>query len=125
MDLCIPVLEDRGLDSRVSAHFGSAPIFMIVDTESGACRAIVNGDGHHEHGQCNPVAALAGMALDGVAVGGIGAGAVAKLEAADIPVFRSAGRTVAETVAAWKTGALPRVAPEGTCDHGGPGHTHH
>ena len=44
MQICIPVVEDKGLQSRVSAHFGSAPAFMIVDTESGACRAIANTD---------------------------------------------------------------------------------
>ena len=60
MHICIPVLDDRGLDSQVSAHFGSAPGFMIVDTESGSCRLIGNGNQHHAHGMCQPLAALAG-----------------------------------------------------------------
>ncbi len=34
MNICIPVNEDKGLQSPVCAHFGSAPAFMIVDTES-------------------------------------------------------------------------------------------
>ena len=125
MDICVPVLEDRGLESRVSGHFGSAPVFMIVDTDSGACRAVVNGNQEHAHGMCQPIAALAGSQVGGVVVGGIGAGALMKLEAANIAVFRSEHSTVGETVAAWKAGTLSRVTPATACAHGGHGHGGH
>jgi predicted Fe-Mo cluster-binding NifX family protein len=58
MQICIPVMDDRGLDSPVSAHFGSAPAFMIVDTDSGHCRIIANNNHHHAHGMCQPLAAF-------------------------------------------------------------------
>jgi predicted Fe-Mo cluster-binding NifX family protein len=45
MKLCIPATEDQGPESPVSAHFGSAKHFVIVDTESGACRRV------HRHGR--------------------------------------------------------------------------
>ena len=125
MEICVPVLESSGLDSPVSEHFGSAPVFMIVDTDSGACRAIVNGDQHHAHGMCQPIAALAGTKVEGVVVGDIGAGALMKLEAANIAVFRSEHRTVGETVAAWNAGTLSRVTPAGACAHHGHAHAGH
>jgi predicted Fe-Mo cluster-binding NifX family protein len=115
MQICIPVLEDRGLDSRVSGHFGSAPAFMIVDTDSGACRAIGNNNAHHAHGMCQPLAALAGEAIDGIIVGGIGMGALMKLQAAGITVFRATHLTVAETVAAFKGGSLQPVGQDEAC----------
>ena len=31
MRIGIPILEDQGLNSQVSGHFGQAPYFMIVD----------------------------------------------------------------------------------------------
>jgi len=38
MKLCIPISEDRGLDSPICGHFGSAPAFLLVDTETRASR---------------------------------------------------------------------------------------
>ena len=115
MQLCVPVLEDQGLDSRVSAHFGSAPAFMIVDTDSGACRVIANNNSHHAHGMCQPLAVLAGESVDGIIVGGIGMGALMKLQAAGIEVFRAVHPTVAETIAAFKEGALQPVGQDEAC----------
>ena len=42
MKICIPTNTDSGTESTISGHFGSAPFFMIVDTESLGCRAVVN-----------------------------------------------------------------------------------
>ncbi|HEX9050350.1 MAG TPA: NifB/NifX family molybdenum-iron cluster-binding protein [Anaeromyxobacter sp.] len=126
MNLCIPVDVDRGLESPVCAHFGSAPAFMIVDTATHLCRAIPNGNEHHAHGMCTPVAALLEERVEGAVVGGIGMGALRKLNAANIPVFRSEHATVAETLAAWKAGTLKILEPAQTCaGHGhGQGHGH-
>jgi len=121
MNLCIPVTEDKGLQSPVSAHFGSAPIFVIVDTGSGACRSLPNENLHHGHGMCQPLRALAGEQLDGVAVGGIGMGALDKFRAANVRVFLSGEATVEETVAAFKAGALREATPATACGHHGHG----
>jgi len=120
MNICIPVEADRGLESPVCAHFGSAPAFMIVDTTTEVCRAIPNRNAHHAHGMCLPVAALRGERVDGAVVGGIGMGALMKLNAADILVYRSEHATVGETVAAWKAGTLRLVQPSMACS----GHRH-
>ncbi len=34
MKICFPVQENEGLGSRVYNHFGSAPMFIVVDTET-------------------------------------------------------------------------------------------
>ncbi len=115
MQICIPVIEDRGLDSRVSDHFGSAPGFMIVDTDTGACRLIGNRNQHHAHGMCQPLAALAGEPVDGIIVGGIGMGALMKLQAAGITVYRASHPTVVETIAAFTEGRLETVDQNGAC----------
>jgi predicted Fe-Mo cluster-binding NifX family protein len=41
MNLCIPVNSDSALASEVCPHFGSAPCFLIVDTDSLACRGAI------------------------------------------------------------------------------------
>jgi predicted Fe-Mo cluster-binding NifX family protein len=120
VNVCIPVIEDQGLKSRVNPHFGSAPLFVVVETESGTCRTIPNGNQHHGHGACQPLSALAGESIDSVIVGGIGMGAVQKLKAAGIRVFISRLETVDETLAAFKDGSLAEATPATACAHHGP-----
>ncbi len=122
MNICIPVNTDQGLASAVCAHFGSAPFFMIVDAESGACRTLVNQNQHHAHGMCQPLAALAGEHIDAIVVGGIGAGALGKLMAAGIGVYRAEHPTVDRTVEAFKSGELRGMSMDGTCGHHGQDH---
>ena len=81
MKICFPTANLKGLESQVYGHFGSAPGFIIVDTESQAVEEISNNDLHHAHGMCQPLKALGGRVVDAVAVGGIGMGALMKLQA--------------------------------------------
>lgn len=115
MNICIPVEADNGLASPVCAHFGSAPGFLIVDVDSGACRAVANGNQHHGHGMCAPLQSLQGEQIDGMVVGGIGMGALEKLAAAHIDVYRAEHATVGEVVAAFKAGSLKLMQPGQAC----------
>jgi predicted Fe-Mo cluster-binding NifX family protein len=124
MNICIPIDEDKGLQSRVCSHFGSAPAFMIVDTDSETCRAIPNSNQHHGHGMCMPLQALQGERIDGLIVGGIGMGALSKLSAANIRVYLSQHPTVAEAVATFKAGELQQMQPHMACAHHGHGQGH-
>jgi predicted Fe-Mo cluster-binding NifX family protein len=121
MNICVPVTKNIGLESPVSAHFGSAQAFVIVDTESGACRGIENRDAHHAHGMCRPLASLSGENIHAVVVGGIGAGALTKLQAAGLDVFLADLPTVGDTVAAFREGKLPRATLASACAHHGDG----
>jgi predicted Fe-Mo cluster-binding NifX family protein len=123
MNICIPVEDDKGLASQVCAHFGAAPAFMIVDSETGSCRVIQNTNQHHGHGMCAPIQLLAAEPIDCMVVGGIGGGALAKLNAANIQVYVSQQTTVAETVTAYKAGMLQAVQPHMACAHHGHGHS--
>jgi len=124
MNICIPVDADQGITSPVCAHFGSAPFFMIVDTDNGACRAIPNQNEHHAHGMCQPLAALQGEQLGGIVVGGIGMGALNKLMMAGVQVYRAEHPTVELTLAAFNAGQLPVMAPGSACGQHGPHHRH-
>lgn len=123
MNICIPVNEDSGLESPVCAHFGSAPMFLIVDAATGACRTINNQNQHHQHGMCQPLAALNGEQIDGIVVGGIGMGALSKLMSAGIQVYLAEHPTAGLAIEAWKNGTLSKVEPGMAC--GGHGHGAH
>ena len=122
MNICMPVESDNGLQSHVCAHFGSAPLFMIVDTESGGCRAIPNVNMHHGHGMCQPLATLRGEKLDAIVIGGIGMGALNKLMASGLEVYQATHPTVTETINALKANLLHEVTPGMVCAHHG--HVH-
>ena len=127
MKLCIPVAENHALNSIVYGHFGSAPLFLLVDSETLAVEPLINHDEHHIHGACNPLKALAGRAVDAVLVGGIGAGAVRGLRQAGIAVYRSSPeQTVAQAVAQFKAGELPELDMQHACGgHAAGGECHH
>jgi predicted Fe-Mo cluster-binding NifX family protein len=125
MNICMPVIEDKGLQSTICAHFGSAPLFLIVDPETGACRAIPNGNQHHGHGMCAPLASLRGESIGGMVVVGIGDGAFSKLQAAGIRVYLSNLPTVEQALAGLAAGTLREVTPGDACAHHGDGHHGH
>jgi predicted Fe-Mo cluster-binding NifX family protein len=125
MKVCIPVAEDRGLESLVYGHFGSAPLFMLVDSETMSVASLGNRDQAHVHGQCSPVQALAGARPDAVVVGGIGGGALLGLRGAGIKVYRSSGGTVAQVVQQLQAGELPEMSENSACSGHAGGHRCH
>jgi predicted Fe-Mo cluster-binding NifX family protein len=122
MNVCLPVNADSGLQSPLCGHFGAAPFFLVVDTETLACRALPNHNAHHEHGKCSPLAALEGQSIDAMVVGGIGPGAIARLQAAGIRVFHSQHATVEQAIASLKAKTLVEVDASMACQHHGGGH---
>jgi predicted Fe-Mo cluster-binding NifX family protein len=115
MRIAFPVEEDKGLDSAVYGHFGSAPHFLVLDLDRGAFTATTNSDAHHEHGQCQPIRALGETPVDMVVVGGIGGGALMKLQNEGIRVFRAVEGNVVENLELLKSGKLPEFAANMTC----------
>lgn len=120
MKICFPVTSNDSFESKIYDHFGSAPMFLIVDTERKEIIEQGNQDLGHEHGRCKPLKALAGNDVDAIVVGGIGKGALSGLIQAGLKVFLSHGITIAENLAAIESGELPEMTPEMTCA----GHSH-
>lgn len=115
MKVAFPSQEDRGLESLVHNHFGSARNFIIVEADSGTCVHVVNRDREHVHGQCQPLSALGEEPVDAVAVGGIGGGAIRKLNAAGVKVYRAVEGSIRENLELMKTGALPELTLDQAC----------
>ncbi len=89
MKICFPVKSDKGLDSEVFDHFGSAPIFVVFDAETKSIDTINNQDLGHAHGMCSPLKALDGKMVNVIVGGGIGAGAINKLNAMGIKIYNA------------------------------------
>ncbi len=115
MKICFPVQKDDGLDSMVYNHFGSAPVFVVVDTDTNGVASINNQDQHHTHGACNPMKALDNQKVDAIVVGGIGAGALTRLNQMGITVHRSQGETIRKNLSMVQDKSLPVLTVQGCC----------
>lgn len=115
MKICFPVQNDEGMGSTVYNHFGSAPIFMVVDTNTNSVAPINNQDQHHAHGACNPMKALDNQKVDAIVVGGIGAGALTRLNQMGITVHRAQAVTIRENIDLLASKSLPVLTVQGCC----------
>jgi len=115
MKVCFPVEKADGMESLVYGHFGSAPVFIVVETDNSAVRTISNSDQHHEHGACNPLKALNNEKVDAIVVGGIGMGALSKLNQLGIKVFQAKASTISENMNMLHSDKLPVFTPKQCC----------
>ena len=115
MQIVFPVQSDQGMRSPVFDHFGSAPLFIIIDSDTYAATLIRNADRNHIHGQCQPLAALNGIAIDAVIVGGIGPGALRKLRNRGIQVLKAEQGTVGENLKLFTDGHLETFLDHDSC----------
>lgn len=115
MLIAFPTTEDRGDQSLVHGHFGTAPLFILLDTESGDLRPLVNADANHTHGQCQPIKALQGVKVDAVVVGGIGKGALMRLNESGVTVYRGVEGSIRENAGLLAEGRLPMFTANQTC----------
>ena len=115
MKIAFPSQSNMGLLSSVHGHFGSAPFFIVVNADGDDVVVVDNHDLNHDHGKCQPLAALGGQSVDAVVAGGIGGGALRQLNAAGIKTYRAVEGTVAENLELVKSGKLPEFSPFHTC----------
>jgi predicted Fe-Mo cluster-binding NifX family protein len=122
MRLCIPTLDDGGLEAVPSDHFGSAPYFTFVDTESDSCDVTRNSGAGHAHGQCRPLDFLGKATVDAILCRGLGKRAFARLKRAGIAVYVTLEKDVGATVRAFEGGFLRELTSEEACHGHGSGH---
>lgn len=115
MKVCFPVETNNGMDSKVFGHFGSAPMFVIVDVAAGNISTVINKDQHHAHGACSPLKALDGQEVQAIVVGGIGAGALGKLQGAGVRVFKSEAQSIRDNVGKFLDGELSEFVMSQCC----------
>ena len=122
MRVSISVEKKEGAESKPYNHFGSAPKFLIVNLEGEEIEVIDNGDLGHEHGNCQPIKALANKPVDVVIVRGIGAGAISKLNSMGTRVFQGVEGNVGENVELLKANKLMEFTVNNGCNHHDCGH---
>ena len=141
--ICLPVIRDEGLDSKLSEHFGRAPYHILVDTKTGETELLIKlltGQGRtqwqcHGEGQglgtgggvdfeppvkcgdrkCQPVEPLLERKVSAVLCQGFGRGAYEKMKRHGISVWITKADTAGEALQDWRDGKLLPVLESQLC----------
>jgi predicted Fe-Mo cluster-binding NifX family protein len=119
MKICMPVLDDKGTESIVYGHFGSAPFFALFDTETNAVSIVNNSVGEHEHGQCMPVDAIKKIGAEAVLCKGMGMRAANLLLGAGITPYMVDAGTISEAIIQYKAKNYTALDAQNACQHHG------
>ncbi len=113
MKIGIPAMGDSGLDEQVSSHFGRAPTFVVVDSETKECETLVNvkRTGRNEQ----PPEQLSEKGVELVLCSGMGPRAIKMFEQFGIEVFLGAEGTIQDTLEKWENGELKEASDKNAC----------
>lgn len=133
MKICFPVAIDNGINSELFSHFSSAPLFLIIDTESSEVEAVDNCDAREPMKGCNPFAALQGRSLDAIVADAIGDAIHQTMNMCGFRVFGATSANLQQLIEALKGDKLEEIEPfysqdAGRCgdeEEGGCDHDHH
>ncbi len=114
MKVCVPSSGQGGFDDTVSEHFGRAPTFTVVDTESGNVN-VVNNSSEHMGGTGKPPEQIAQTGAKVLVCSGLGPRAISMLESFGIEVYVGASGSVRQAMDLWRAGKLQRASDENAC----------
>jgi len=110
--IVIPVIEDSGLESRLSEHFGRAPYFMVVEINSKGeivnIEAIPNTS-EHFGGFGRPPDKILQLRPTALITYGMGPRALSIFQQARTAVLRANAPTVREVIEAFKRNELEEL----------------
>jgi predicted Fe-Mo cluster-binding NifX family protein len=100
MRICIPTDDNKGLQSRVSNHFGGASFFTVFDTEKDRVDVVRNDEMGHGQRASEDVGRVTKLNVDAIACQGVGAHAFNALRDSGIQLLLTQDKTVADVVQA-------------------------
>ena len=110
--IVIPVIENSGLESRLSEHFGRAPYFMVVEIDSKGeivnIEAIPNTS-EHFGGFGRPPDKILQLKPTALITYGMGPRALSIFQQARVAVLRANASTVREVIEAFKRNELEEL----------------
>ncbi len=119
MKIALPVNEDK---STVCISFGRTPLFLLVDTETGAKEYLDNSAAASQGGAGIKAAQiLVDNGVGALLTPRCGENAASVFQAADVSLYKTVGDSVEENLAAFKAGKLAELSEihSGFHNHGG------
>lgn len=114
MKVCVPTIDQQGLDDQVGEHFGRVPTYTIVDIETDDVMVIPNTS-HHMGGQGDPPEIMAKEGVTVMICQGLGRRAISLFESLGIDVYIGASGTVRDAITMFRQGALQRATVNNAC----------
>ena len=113
----IPSINEGGLLSEISMHFGRTPYFTIIKYENDEIKEIntIELIGKHIGGSKTPAEIILNSGVDVLICGNLGSKAVSMLQDSGMEVYSGASGKVQDAFKAWKTGML-QLADENSCN---------
>lgn len=119
MKIAIPTKDNQKLDATVYEHFGKAPFYTIVDTETDVIRTESNKAQHFD-GSARPAEVMAKSDIDIVLCASLGRKAVSLFQDGGIAIFSGAQSKVRDALKAHRKGQLQPATEANACW----GHSH-
>ena len=107
-------MGDEGLESMVASHFGRAPKFTIVDSDTKDV-SIIDNTAEHFGGMSTTPELIRSSGVDVMLVSGIGPRAVQLFEQMGIRVYVGAAGTTSSALDAYNSGSLQEATDENVC----------
>jgi len=110
--MVIPVLDESGLNARLSEHFGRAPYFAVIELDSNGSvlkqRAVPNVS-EHFGGSGRPPDRILQLEPDAIVTYGMGPRALTIFQNAKVAVLRATTNAVKGVIVAFNKGQLEEL----------------
>lgn len=118
MKIGVPTMGDRGLEEKVSGHFGRAPTFTVVDISTNELQVLLNTSEHFGGTKVAPEI-LADAGVEVMVCSGLGPRAISMFEQFGVEVYvgvDSIETTVADALRAFQAGLLHEATDKDACE---------
>lgn len=116
--VAIPVLQDAGLASCVSEHFGKSPGFIVVDWDGQNC-IYLESQSARQGQECAPILALEEHGCQTLLCHHMGRGALIRCRDAGFQIHEAkGGALVSDVLKAFQAGQCPALPDSALCTHG-------
>jgi len=120
--IAVPSIDEGGISSQRSGHFGHCDVFTLVDVEGGAIKQVttIRNQSHVQGGCMVPVNLLTEHKVNALIVGGIGMRPLMGFRQVGIDVYYDVTRQeIKPVVEDLIAGKLPRISDNQVCGGGG------
>ncbi len=120
--IAVPSMDEGGINSQRSGHFGHCDVFTLVDVEGGEIKQVttISNQSHVQGGCMVPVNLLAEHKVNALIVGGIGMRPLMGFRQVGIDVYYDATRQeIKPVVEDLIAGKLPQITDNQVCGGGG------
>ena len=114
MRVCVPTMDQNGLDAVIGEHFGRVPFYTFVEPETEEVETIGNTGTHHGEA-LYPAQIIAKEGADVMLCAGLGRRAIGIFEEEGVHVFIGAEGAVKDALDAYKNGRLQEATDANAC----------